>query len=167
MRVLSTTTSPKNCYIGYFGAFYSVFIAREWKKKSKSLCVCLCVEEYSIPKQKLMTFLTHRNFPYTEQLWHIFIAEVHQYYRILYGIWYTVTNLYCQFIVFIVFCLDKPILFVYAIQILHSAIYLTFAFVFFFEDGVLTKEEILDKHDIFVGSQVTDFGEALARHDEF
>ncbi|XP_028409497.1 calumenin-like [Dendronephthya gigantea] len=35
------------------------------------------------------------------------------------------------------------------------------------KDGVLTKEEILEKHDIFVGSQVTDFGEALARHDEF
>ena len=35
------------------------------------------------------------------------------------------------------------------------------------KDGVLTKQEILDKHDIFVGSQVTDFGEALARHDEF
>ena len=32
---------------------------------------------------------------------------------------------------------------------------------------MLTKKEILDKHDIFVGSQVTDFGEALARHDEF
>lgn len=35
------------------------------------------------------------------------------------------------------------------------------------KDGFLTKQEILDKHDIFVGSQVTDFGEALARHDEF
>ena len=35
------------------------------------------------------------------------------------------------------------------------------------KDGMLTKKEILDKHDIFVGSQVTDFGEALARHDEF
>ncbi|EDV96005.1 calumenin [Drosophila grimshawi] len=34
-------------------------------------------------------------------------------------------------------------------------------------DEQLTKEEILDKYDVFVGSQVTDFGEALARHDEF
>ena len=31
----------------------------------------------------------------------------------------------------------------------------------------LTKEEILDKYDVFVGSQATDFGEALVRHDEF
>ncbi|XP_068162443.1 calumenin-A isoform X2 [Antennarius striatus] len=35
------------------------------------------------------------------------------------------------------------------------------------QDGKLTKEEILDKYDVFVGSQVTDFGEALLRHDEF
>lgn len=35
------------------------------------------------------------------------------------------------------------------------------------KDGRLTKEEILDKQDLFVGSQVTDFGEALTRHDEF
>ncbi|CAK9807268.1 calub [Anthophora plagiata] len=34
-------------------------------------------------------------------------------------------------------------------------------------DQKLTKEEILEKYDIFVGSQATDFGEALARHDEF
>jgi len=34
-------------------------------------------------------------------------------------------------------------------------------------DGQLTKEEILEKYDLFVGSQVTDFGEALSRHDEF
>ncbi|KAJ8674995.1 hypothetical protein QAD02_010781 [Eretmocerus hayati] len=34
-------------------------------------------------------------------------------------------------------------------------------------DQKLTKEEILDKYDIFVGSQATDFGEALTRHDEF
>ena len=32
---------------------------------------------------------------------------------------------------------------------------------------MLTKEEILDKHDVFVGSQATEYGEALARHDEF
>ena len=35
------------------------------------------------------------------------------------------------------------------------------------QDGKLTKEEILDKYDVFVGSQATDFGEALTRHDEF
>ncbi|XP_045896224.1 calumenin-A-like [Micropterus dolomieu] len=35
------------------------------------------------------------------------------------------------------------------------------------QDGKLTKKEILDKFDVFVGSQVTDFGEALLRHDEF
>lgn len=34
-------------------------------------------------------------------------------------------------------------------------------------DRELTKEEILDKYDVFVGSQATDFGEALVRHDEF
>ncbi|XP_073336477.1 calumenin-A [Pagrus major] len=35
------------------------------------------------------------------------------------------------------------------------------------KDGKLAKQEILDKYDVFVGSQVTDFGEALLRHDEF
>lgn len=34
-------------------------------------------------------------------------------------------------------------------------------------DEKLTKEEIIEKYDIFVGSQATDFGEALGRHDEF
>lgn len=34
-------------------------------------------------------------------------------------------------------------------------------------DQELTKDEILDKYDLFVGSQATDFGEALTRHDEF
>ncbi|XP_066952178.1 calumenin-A isoform X2 [Macrobrachium rosenbergii] len=34
-------------------------------------------------------------------------------------------------------------------------------------DRQLTKEEILNKYDVFVGSQATDFGEALVRHDEF
>lgn len=34
-------------------------------------------------------------------------------------------------------------------------------------DEKLTKEEILEKYDLFVGSQATDFGEALTRHDEF
>nr|XP_020512955.2 calumenin-A-like [Labrus bergylta] len=35
------------------------------------------------------------------------------------------------------------------------------------KDGKLSKQEILNKFDVFVGSQVTDFGEALLRHDEF
>lgn len=34
-------------------------------------------------------------------------------------------------------------------------------------DGYLTKDEIMNKYDLFVGSQATDFGEALTRHDEF
>ena len=34
-------------------------------------------------------------------------------------------------------------------------------------DGVLTKDEIVEKHDLFVGSQATDFGDILLRHDEF
>lgn len=34
-------------------------------------------------------------------------------------------------------------------------------------DEKLTKNEILEKYDLFVGSQATDFGEALIRHDEF
>ncbi|XP_015926659.1 calumenin isoform X2 [Parasteatoda tepidariorum] len=34
-------------------------------------------------------------------------------------------------------------------------------------DNLLSKEEILNKFDLFVGSQATDFGEALKRHDEF
>lgn len=34
-------------------------------------------------------------------------------------------------------------------------------------DEQLTKEEILDKYDVFIGSKATDFGEALGRHDEF
>jgi len=35
------------------------------------------------------------------------------------------------------------------------------------QDGVLTKEEVVEKHDLFVGSQATDFGDILLRHDEF
>nr|UTK45815.1 calumenin-like protein [Crepidula fornicata] len=35
------------------------------------------------------------------------------------------------------------------------------------KDGKLSYDEILDKYDLFVGSQATDFGEALTRHDEF
>ncbi|GFY57945.1 calumenin-B [Trichonephila inaurata madagascariensis] len=34
-------------------------------------------------------------------------------------------------------------------------------------DNKLTKEEVLNNYDLFVGSQATDFGEALTRHDEF
>jgi len=35
------------------------------------------------------------------------------------------------------------------------------------QDGSLSKEEVLEKYDLFVGSQATDFGEALVKHDEF
>lgn len=35
------------------------------------------------------------------------------------------------------------------------------------KDEKLSKEEVLEKYDLFVGSQATDFGEALRRHDEF
>ena len=34
-------------------------------------------------------------------------------------------------------------------------------------DSKLSKDEILANYDLFVGSQATDFGEALTRHDEF
>ncbi|XP_050442732.1 calumenin-like [Adelges cooleyi] len=33
-------------------------------------------------------------------------------------------------------------------------------------DGKLTKNEILEKYDLFVGSQATDFGEAIIKHEE-
>lgn len=35
------------------------------------------------------------------------------------------------------------------------------------QDGRLSKQEILDNYEMFVGSQVTNFGEVLLRHDEF
>ncbi|XP_014282381.1 calumenin isoform X2 [Halyomorpha halys] len=35
------------------------------------------------------------------------------------------------------------------------------------QDQQLTEEEIIEKYDVFVGSQATDFGEVLLRHDEF
>ncbi|XP_060947951.1 calumenin-A-like [Limanda limanda] len=35
------------------------------------------------------------------------------------------------------------------------------------KDGKLTKKEILNNHEMFVGSQVTNYGDALLRHDEF
>merc|ERR1712215_343443 len=35
------------------------------------------------------------------------------------------------------------------------------------KDNKLTKEEILEKYDVFVGSQATEWGDALQRHDEF
>lgn len=34
------------------------------------------------------------------------------------------------------------------------------------KDGILTREEILDKYDVFVGSQATDYGESLHKHHE-
>ena len=35
------------------------------------------------------------------------------------------------------------------------------------KDGSLNKEEVLAHHDTFAGSQATDWGDALKRHDEF
>jgi len=34
-------------------------------------------------------------------------------------------------------------------------------------DGQLSHQEILNHHDVFVGSQATDWGDAIVRHDEF
>lgn len=34
------------------------------------------------------------------------------------------------------------------------------------QDGSLSKQEVLDKYDLFVGSQATDFGDALTKHNE-
>jgi hypothetical protein len=42
---------------------------------------------------------------------------------------------------------------------------LTFHFPFdFLKDDQLTKEEILNKYDVFVGSQATDYGAELKLH---
>jgi len=35
------------------------------------------------------------------------------------------------------------------------------------KDSKLSVKEIVEKYDLFVGSQATDFGEALKKHDEF
>lgn len=35
------------------------------------------------------------------------------------------------------------------------------------QDGFLTKPEVIEKYELFVGSQATDYGEVLSRHDEF
>ena len=35
------------------------------------------------------------------------------------------------------------------------------------QDGKLTKEEVYKRHEVFSGSQVTDFGDVLMYHDEF
>ncbi|XP_071831461.1 calumenin-B-like isoform X2 [Apostichopus japonicus] len=35
------------------------------------------------------------------------------------------------------------------------------------KDGLLTKQEIVNKYDLFAGSQATDFGQAIKDHDEF
>lgn len=37
----------------------------------------------------------------------------------------------------------------------------------FNKDKVLSKAEIMDQQDLFVGSQATDFGDYFVRHDEF
>ena len=35
------------------------------------------------------------------------------------------------------------------------------------QDGKLSRQEILDNHDLFVGSSATNYGEDLPIHDEF
>jgi hypothetical protein len=35
------------------------------------------------------------------------------------------------------------------------------------KDKKLSKKEIIDNYDLFVGSQATNYGESLQRHDEF
>lgn len=35
------------------------------------------------------------------------------------------------------------------------------------QDKKLSKEEIMENQELFVGSQATDFGNYLTRHDEF
>lgn len=48
--------------------------------------------------------------------------------------------------------------------VVHQVIDLT---AFCFQDQMLTKEEILDNWNMFVGSQATNYGEDLTRnHDE-
>ena len=34
-------------------------------------------------------------------------------------------------------------------------------------DQLLTKNEVLDQYDVFVGSSATKYGDILSRHDEF
>ena len=36
-----------------------------------------------------------------------------------------------------------------------------------FQDKVLTKDEILEKYNVFVGSRATNYGKDLTKHDEF
>ena len=43
----------------------------------------------------------------------------------------------------------------------------TYSFFFAFQDKVLTKDEILEKYNVFVGSKATNYGKDLTRHDEF
>ena len=42
-----------------------------------------------------------------------------------------------------------------------------FSVCFLKQDKQLTKEEILTKHDLFVGSRATNYGKDLEKHDEF
>ena len=35
------------------------------------------------------------------------------------------------------------------------------------QDKVLSKDEVLDSYDLFVGSQATEWGSYMMRHDEF
>jgi len=40
-------------------------------------------------------------------------------------------------------------------------------FICVFQDNELSKEEIMEHHEVFVGSQATNYGDALYKHDEF
>ncbi len=38
---------------------------------------------------------------------------------------------------------------------------------FYLQDKKLSVDEVMDNHELFIGSQATDFGNYLNRHDEF
>ena len=56
-------------------------------------------------------------------------------------------------------------------MIIHVAIFLYTSYTLYLfpnlQDTKLTKEEILEHQDVFVGSRATEWGEYLNRHDEF
>jgi hypothetical protein len=51
-------------------------------------------------------------------------------------------------------------------QVNNIFLLLLYSSILFFKDDQLTKEEILDKHDVFVGSQATDYGAELKLHSD-
>ena len=40
-------------------------------------------------------------------------------------------------------------------------------FIFIFQDKKISRKEMVDKHELFAGSQATDYGVVLKKHDEF